>query len=134
MPVMTAHKKTLYLLGDSRRSAERNRAVENNLRKLESIAMLGENWNGYGATPFSRSLVGKVKEIVLGLCIQPELFPTAAGSIQLEYEKDNGDYLEIQVTEDEFCSVFRSGSLGEESFAVMSDTSELNKLVGEFYD
>ena len=135
MPVMTAHKKVRYFFGSEPCETDKpSRAAENNLRKLESIARLGKDWNGYGAAPFSQALIGKVREIVLDLHVQPELFPTAAGSIQLEYEKDSGDYLEIQVTESSVCDVFRADSCGEASFTVLSDASEINKLVGEFYD
>ncbi|KJE25644.1 hypothetical protein LG52_3208 [Geobacillus kaustophilus] len=30
---------------------------------------------------------------------QPKLFPTARDSIQLEFEKENGDYLEFELFE-----------------------------------
>lgn len=59
-----------------------------NLDVLNSFLYLKENWNENGSEEISKSLVEFCKSIVEKLDIQPEVFPTAANSIQFEYEKD----------------------------------------------
>lgn len=54
-----------------------------------------DNWNGNGANSFSTKLIEKCREIVTQLVAEPFVCPTACGSIQFEYEKDNGDYLKF---------------------------------------
>ena len=74
--------------------------LESNLEKLEQFKSLGFNWNGNKAEPFSESLLENAKSVLCTLKVQPEVFPTARKSIQFEYEKENGDYLEIEIFED----------------------------------
>ena len=62
-----------------------------NLTKLTQIAMLNDNWDGYGAEPIPYSTLSRVKHLIHALHVQPEIFPTASGTIQIEYEKDNGE-------------------------------------------
>ena len=71
------------------------------------MAMLRDNWDGYGAVPLPRDTLYKAQRLIHVLNIQPEIFPTADGSIQMEFEKDNGDYLEFQFTGKGTCEVFR---------------------------
>ena len=57
-----------------------------NLNKLEKISGLKENWNGNGASPFSKTVIKKVRALIKALLIQPEVFPTALNTIQFEYD------------------------------------------------
>ena len=75
-----------------------NIAMEN-LKKLEAIALLKDNWNANGAKAFADSLITKVRNLVMLLDVQPEVFPTACGALQLEYDKEDGSHLEIEFNE-----------------------------------
>lgn len=73
--------------------------------RLREIGELKNNWNGNGASAFSKDFLEKIKKIVSKLCIQPEIFPTAVPSIQLEFEKkcpvsELRTYLEFEIMED----------------------------------
>lgn len=81
-----------------------------NLERLENIAELKTNWNGYGAEPFSVALVEEVKDIILNLNEQPEIFPTGRNSIQLEYHLRDESYLEFEVFEDKVIAMQVSGT------------------------
>ena len=109
--------------------------VHENIDKLLDIASLGDNWNGYGAVPFSRGLIVKACLIVRELCVQPEIFPTAANTLQLEYDKANGDYLEIQLGDNEESEVFelKHGEPGQ-YFRVRSEALSMNVVVNRFYE
>ena len=71
--------------------------LRESLVRLGEIKKLEHNWNGYGAEPFSVELINKVEKIIRGLSRQPDIYPTAQSSIQLEYNNENGDYLEFEV-------------------------------------
>ena len=71
-----------------------------NFEKLDSFAQLPENWNGYDAEKIPSELINKVRSVIYDLPVQPMIFPTGRKSIQLEYEKPDGDYLEFEIFED----------------------------------
>ena len=80
-----------------------------NIHKVSSFSNLKKGWNGYDAKPISTTLVEMVKEALVSLSTyQPEVFPTGRNSIQLEYEKENGDYLEFEIFEDGKVSMYLS--------------------------
>ena len=60
---------------------------------LNDIAHLKRDWNGNNANPFPASLIEKCTTLISQLEVQPFISPTAYGAIQMEYEKENGDYL-----------------------------------------
>lgn len=105
-----------------------------NLKKLEAIAHLEDNWNDNGAKAFKDSLITKVRNLVMFLEIQPEVFPTACESLQLEYDKVNGAHLEIELNESENAEVFLVDDHGnEEVRSIRPSVEEINKVVSDFY-
>lgn len=124
----------------SHASVKRESTVSNgslkadNLKKLEVIQNLKDGWNGNGAPAFPESLIVRAGEIIKGLSIQPEIFPTALGSIQLEYDNSRHDHMEIEIGEDSDAEVFISTYDGKEIFDTISATSEdINRKAIEFY-
>lgn len=71
--------------------------IINNRIILNDIAHLKRNWNDNKANPFPPSLIEKCANLISQLEVQPFISPTACGAIQMEYEKENGDYLELEV-------------------------------------
>ena len=105
-----------------------------NIKKLETIAMLQDNWNANGAKAFSANLISKVRNIIVFLEIQPEVFPTACESLQLEYDKQDGSHMEIELTEDENAEIFVVDSMGCESIRnIQASIEVINKVVSDFY-
>lgn len=80
--------------------------LENSLLRLEEIGALKENWNGNGASAFSEELISRAKELVCGLSKQPIILPTGRDSIQMEYENEDGDYLEFELFEGDRLKMF----------------------------
>lgn len=70
-----------------------------NIRILESFKNLEKNWDSEGAEPFDVAIIEKCIDIIKSpfLRFQPDIYPTGRGSIQFEYEKSNGEYLEIEI-------------------------------------
>ncbi len=113
---------------------EFSQELRRNLLKLDEIKSLKKNWNGNHAKPFSKKIVNKVKTLIITLDKQPQLFPTANDSIQIEYDGINNSYLELQVTKKNELSYFKVDKQGNEKNGNIPCSSfALNALVEEFY-
>lgn len=105
-----------------------------NLKKLDQIEALEDNWNGNGAKAFNKQLLEKTRKIITLLEKQPEVFPTGCDSIQIEYEKKDGSYLEIELSLAKQWNVFEVDSTGKEyTFFITANIEPLIKVVDEFY-
>lgn len=126
---------TMYERGDS--SVERvimNEEKIYNLRKLDQIAHLEDGWNGKRAKAFEEQLISKVRRIITALELQPELFPTSCASVQFEYEKEDGSYLEIEINSKDTWDVFQINSDGEEKYSsIVANVETIIKVVNSFY-
>lgn len=110
-----------------------NHAQQENLRKLEQISLLADNWDGNGSKAFDKQLIAKVKDLIGVLDVQPEIFPLSYGSIQMEYEKEDDSYLEIEINLNDTWDVFELNENGEESvFSVAADAEAINKVAKDF--
>ena len=94
--------------------------LSRNLNTLKNISKLKPNWNMNDAEPFTSEHISIVEGIIRGLERQPEIFPTACGSIQLEYSVGER-YLEFEVFENGRTEMFSIGENGVE------DTAEIPK-------
>ena len=110
-----------------------NHAQQENLRKLEQISLLADNWDGNWSKAFDKQLIAKVKDLIGVLDVQPEIFPLSYGSIQMEYEKEDDSYLEIEINLNDTWDVFELNENGEESaFSVAADAEVVNKVAKDF--
>lgn len=108
--------------------------LNENLAKLKMIAGLKKNWNGNGASPFQPKLIAKVTGLLRDLQIQPEIFPTAIQTIQLEYDNSRHDHMEIEIGTDTIAEVFIVTYQGNEILEqISSDASVLNERILAFY-
>ncbi len=105
--------------------------LKENIQLLESYKTLPHNWNYNEAEPFSGEIVEKVIRIIKKLKSQPQIFPTGRMSIQLEYEKDNGDYLEFEIFEDKILTYNELG--GKEGDESSIDECSLFEKAKEFH-
>lgn len=113
-------------------NAMRTQELERNLKKLDTFASYKENWNGYGAPPFTQSLIMIAKTLLIQLDNQPEVFPIAGGAIQFEYEKASGEYLEFEIEESESVHVYMVGKDStEQEFNCALE--KINEVVKKFY-
>lgn len=104
-----------------------------NINSILSFKKFESNWNGEGAEPFSENIIQKSLNIINtpSLKFQPEVFPTARQSIQFEYEKSNGNYLEIEIFEEKY-SAYSEIDNNETEYESLS-FNEIIKLIDEFY-
>ena len=107
------------------------RKKQKNMAKLHEYSQLEDNWNLDGAKCFSKKLIDLTWEKIDELEIQPEVFPTMRESIQFEYEKENGDYLEFEIYEDKI-EVFCILDKGEKEY-MLTVSDDLNGIVNKFH-
>ena len=106
-----------------------------NMEKLDSMQALPDGWNGNSATAFPSSLIERVRVLINGLRIQPEIFPTALGTIQLEYDNSRKDHMEIEINDSDTAEVFIANYNGSEHFeSIPSDLDSINEKVRDFYE
>lgn len=109
-------------------------ALQKNLEKLDSIEKLDVNWNENGADKFSTNLIEKVRKVLQILKKQPEIFPTAEKSIQLEYEKEDGQYLEINIYENHTKIFSIDANEQETEFVIKEEeNARIQKTVEDFH-
>lgn len=94
------------------------RTLEYNLNKVDEMYKFKKNWNLYGANPIPKETLDLTKKVLKELTMQPEVFPTGASTIQLEYEKGN-NYLEIELCENSL-SLFMLNEKDKDSFSIKS--------------
>lgn len=101
---------------------------------LDDISELCNDWNNNGAKAFEKSLIDRCRGILDQLVAEPFVCPTACGSIQFEYEKENGDYLEFEIYEDRI-EVFLDTVNGEEEYNIQGSLAinKMKQLVVDFY-
>ncbi len=93
-----------------------------------------KGWNGNEAPSFSSKLIAKTRNLLKHLTIQPEVFPTALGTIQLEFDNSRKDHMEIEIDESDEAEVFIVKYNGAERLeSISSDVKTINKKVRDFY-
>lgn len=99
---MTRHTKPINTAKQSVPELQKQHSytLNSNLKKLDSFKLLEPNWNENGAVSFNTAFIDHVKTIITQLPVQPQIFPTGRNSIQLEYDKPNGDSVELEIYAD----------------------------------
>lgn len=106
-----------------------------NKQKIKSFKELQSNWNYCHAAPFEDELILKAEKLISMIWKQPDVFPTGRESIQFEYEKENGDYLEFEVFSDRINKLFMDDAENEEEEVIsIDDISKINNILREFYE
>ena len=112
-----------------------NEELKNNLEKLLVFSRMKAGWDGYQAEEISIELIKKARDILVELYKQPEIFPTAAGTIQLEYDGPNNSYLEFQLHEEGQVDLFFVISKGKEhTERIDMEGKKINTSIMAFYE
>ena len=117
-------------------SLKYKKELYNNLKKLKGISDLKDNWNDNNAKKFSPELISIVKNILENIVEQPEIFPTANNSIQMEYELIDNSYLEFEIFEDKIICLEvpqRNYSKYKEQI-IPNNIKIINNIVNNFFE
>lgn len=110
------------------------RELFDNLVRINKFSKLAKNWDGYNAEPISTEVIKNAKVVLNQLHFQPEVFPTAAGTIQFEYDGPYDSYLEFQVGNNRIFSLFYIDDKGNERHINDVSIHELNNRIEDFYE
>ena len=76
-------------------------SVGDNLKIIDEMAGFEDDWNGYGAKPFTDEAVETFRYVVSHLDVQPAIAPTAADSLYIQYaDDDTGTVLAYELSSD----------------------------------
>ncbi|MCR4798084.1 MAG: type II toxin-antitoxin system Phd/YefM family antitoxin [Lachnospiraceae bacterium] len=106
-----------------------------NMHRLDVFASFKQGWNGNSAAPLDRKVIEKVREILIHQEIQPEIFPSATGTIEFEYSNSRRDFMGIEIgagTKAEVFIVFYNGHEITEN--IDADSTSINERVKRFYE
>lgn len=85
--------------------------------------------------PIDRDLLAKAEGLIYALNIQPEIFPVPNGHIQLEYDTEDGRYLELELFPDKNVRMMVTQDASKPIHDVFGlDVNKINKVVEMFYD
>lgn len=106
------------------------------IARLNEIAQLQYDWNGYGAKEFSKELIEKCRCIIRSLPAMPEIYPTGRQSIQFQYELADKSYLEFEIFETKIMCLQvpqrrYSDAIAEE--LSVTDIDRIKEIVSRFY-
>lgn len=111
-----------------------NTVKKDNLKKLEQISGLKENWNGNGAPVIPSVIIKKTRALIKALMIQPEIFPTALETIQLEFDNSRHDHMEIEIGRSDSVEIFVAPYDGSDYTETIRGTAaSINERVAAFY-
>jgi len=102
-----------------------------NKSKLESFSKLKNNWNGEGSVPIDGSVIAFVKEMLPDFDLQPEIFPTGRGGLQIEQYLSDDSFYEIEITVNEISAYIVND---EYEFEGTLQKEDLMKTVRRFYE
>lgn len=113
--------------------------LKTNLERLDRFATFEDNWNGNGANKFSKDLIEKAKYIIENISMQPSVFPVARDSIQFEYTKENGDYLEFELYDDGRLTKFimrcdNITDFGNNGIDMENNIDSINEVIKKFFE
>lgn len=113
---------------------ERSEKLLHNLERLNSFRFLRPGWNGYDADPLDDAVISRARDVLLKtwfLKHNPEIFPTARDSIQFEYRREDGGYLEVEIYGDSFGVYLSAGGKETEKDGLSRD--EITAMIRDFY-
>lgn len=77
---------------------EMHRMGEDNYIRIQEISRLKVGWDGFKAQPIPVSVISRTKELLMTLPNGAQIFPTGRRSVQIEYNKGEDNYLEIEIS------------------------------------
>lgn len=102
------------------------------INEMDNFRLLNKDWNGHGTERIDQDVIDNAKSILEVLSVNPEVFPTGRNSIQFEYEKENGDYLEFEIFNDKVIVLKMIEGKDDQEFQVKTN-SEIQQNITDFY-
>jgi len=99
---------------------------------IESYNALENGWDGYDGKAIEQDVINYALVVLdkIPEDKQPQVFPTGRNTIQFEWEKDNGKYLEFEIND----SIIMMLSIDEDKNEIEKEVliDEIEELVKQF--
>lgn len=129
------YQQSTYIRGNGNSLNNRNFIVGtdlfNNLKKLDEFSKLETGWNCYDAKPIPKELIKQTKTVIKDLTVQPDIFPTARESIQIEFDNED-DYLEFEIFRGDKVVMYQEKDGNEVEKEIQCE--DIQKKVDDFYE
>ncbi|MCE5224222.1 hypothetical protein LLG10_08635 [bacterium] len=114
----------------------KKRPTIKNIDRLQKLYLLDNNWDGYGAEKIDTSLIKFCVKVIslLDDDKQPLVNPTGRNSIQMEYEKEDGTYFELEFFKEDVINLFRIDNAGNESFKTLVSIKEVLDSINSYFN
>ena len=125
-PINYESERFLHMHADGKRKSNKELLIQ--------ISKLGEDWNGYGSTPFSSESISFFEQLIDNLNIQPIISPTGRDSLYLEYSDGKG-MLGFEAFENKIEMAFISDEGTTFTKSIEKNFfEEMNKIVDKYYE
>ena len=109
--------------------------IKENLEIINSFFKLKDNWDDFDALAPRADAIQLARKLICRLNIQPEVFPTPDGGVQIEYVGKNKEHLNIEILSKNKVNVFEMISLKDFNKTTISyNIDEINRRIESFYD
>lgn len=109
--------------------------LQENLKKLNDIENLEDNWNGYNAKPIPKEIIEKTKKIITDLSYQPFLAPTGRETTQIEFELTDASYLGFEIYKDKISLLYVPQRLYDKALVKdLSIQTDLDPIITTFIE
>ncbi len=122
-----------YTTSEFKYSDTNDSDLQCNIDTINEFSSLDEGWDGYDAAPISQSAIREALQLIKVISRQPEVFPTPNGYVQFEFSKDNGDYLELKITDNDVVVYVLKGSYDELYHLSFDQIDDIKRQVMTFY-
>lgn len=113
----------------------RDEDFRRNLKTLDKIAALEDNWNDYGADPFDPELIDNARAMLRVLKKQPEIYPLADGGLCFQYGSREHGRMYIQIRNTALVDVYQSFPNGiRKKYVINCAPNDINEMVESFYE
>ncbi len=109
----------------------------NNLKRLEDMRHLEDDWDGYKAKSIPSIVIDNGEKFIKNISKQPSVYPTGRRSIHMQYDLDDRSYLEFEIFEDKItCMKVPKRIYDQATFETFSyvDMDKFNQIVEGFYE
>ena len=103
-----------------------------NLKKIGSIACFQNDWDGNDASPFTHDAIELFRYVIKNLNKQPEIAPTAANSLLLQYSLKDGGMLYYNLSLDRTERVYLPrGDILQAEEKIFSNEEDLIAIIND---
>lgn len=109
------------------KQCRKNKPIPTFAKSLEQLNKIKDNTD--------KAIFNLVESFIPELCNQPEIFPLEDGGVQIEFEREDGAYLEFEFHANNEVKMFFTDFVEhEDNENIDCDINKINELIKKFYE